>query len=238
MGIMQITADSHVADLATMFPGTIRVFQHYGLDFCCGGKRPLGDVCREYGLDLAALTQALTDSLAEECEDVDWSTRPLPELTAHIVERFHDPLRAELPRLRAMLDKVISRHGDSFGAVLDPLSRTFDDFHADLLSHMQKEEIVLFPAIDALSGAAAGREPFHCGTIAAPVSVMEMEHEHAGEALATMRRLTSDFTPPEWACPTFRGLYHGLAQLEGDMHLHVHLENNVLFPRALAAQAG
>lgn len=234
---MQITTDTHVADLATTFPGTIRVFQHYGLDFCCGGKRPLGDVCRQHGLNVDELIKVLTDSLSEIRDDVDWSTRPLSDLTAHILHRFHQPLRGELPRLRAMLDKVISRHGDTFGTVLEPLSRTFDDFHAELLSHMQKEEVILFPAIDARDRGDHDL-PLPCGTIAAPVAVMEMEHEHAGEALATMRRLTDGFTPPEWACPTFRGLYHGLAELEREMHLHVHLENNVLFPRALAAQQG
>ena len=164
----------------------------------------------------------------------DWETVPLTSLIQHIQARYHEPLRAELPRLAAMLAKVVQRHGDRLPDVLLPLQRTFEGFSAELRSHMAKEDTVLFPAMAAAEAIA--RETGHGAEswqwIAQPIGVMEAEHASAGAALATMRELTGGYVPPADACPTFQGLYHGLAELERDMHVHVHLENNILFPRA------
>ena len=158
---------------------------------------------------------------------------PLKDLVAHIQARYHVPLRDELPRLGAMLDKVVQRHGHRLPETLLPLQATFESLRRELLEHMAKEDAVLFPSVLALEAHAAAK-----GTstgwswIEQPIEVMEAEHEAAGAALATMRALTDGYAPPEDACPTFRGLYYGLSELERDMHLHVHLENQILFPRA------
>jgi len=234
---MQMTRDTLVADLASAAPATIRVFQKYRIDFCCGGKVPLAEAAEKQGLDAGALIADLEAATVEPTEAGDWQDAPLADLVGHIQRRYHEHLRAELPRLSAMLDKVVSRHGDRLPETLLPLQSTFEALKQDLLEHMTKEDLVLFPAIVEAErhshGAAGG--PF--SWIDAPVAVMEAEHEAAGAALAMIRDLTHDFTPPQDACPTFRGLYHGLWQLEADMHMHVHLENNILFPRALAACA-
>jgi regulator of cell morphogenesis and NO signaling len=226
---MNITRDSQVSDLATQMPATVRIFQEHGIDFCCGGRRPLAEACAERGIDVDALVARLRTTAADTGNDRDWQTAPLHELVAYIQHRFHEPLRSELPRLATMMAKVVSRHGGHLPDTLYPLQETLADLQGELLQHMAKEDSILFPVIAATE--AGDGEPGG-GWIRQPIAVMEAEHDHAGRALARMRELSADYTPPEWACPTFRGLYYGLAELEREMHLHIHLENNVLFPRA------
>lgn len=227
---MNITRDTQVSAVATEMPATIRIFQEHGIDFCCGGKRPLAEACADRGLDVDALVAKLQRSIAGADAERNWQTAPLGELIGHIQQRFHEPLRQELTRLAAMLAKVVSRHGDHLPETLGPLAATFSALHDDLLQHMTKEDVVLFPAIVAAETGDVAAASF----VSQPIGVMEAEHEHAGLALAQMREITGGYTPPEWACPTFRGLYFGLAEFEREMHIHVHLENNILFPRAAA----
>jgi len=227
---MTIAPEMTVAAIATGAPATIRVFQQHHIDFCCGGKIPLAQACQAHGVDVEALLAELRTAEAPRPEAA-WNEASLTALVRHIQTRYHEPLRAELPRLSAMLDKVIDRHGDRLPGQLALLESTFRRFKDELLAHMRKEDTVLFPFIVALeSGQTA--PGVAGGWIGSPISVMEAEHEDAGAALALMRDVTQGYAPPEWACPTFRGLFYGLAQLKTDMHLHFHLENNVLFPRA------
>jgi len=242
---MEITPETHVAKIATRHPGTIRVFQSHGIDFCCGGKRPLAEASAERGLDLDALRTELAEAAAgPAADDRDWQEAPLTELVDHIVTRFHDRLRDDLPRLAAMADRVLAVHGEKHPEVLPALARTFHGLRAELESHTLKEEQVLFPWVcemerSATGGASrgCGVTTMPCGTVDGPIAVMEAEHDDAAHALAELRRLTADFVPPAGACTTFRGLYHGLAELETDLHRHIHLENNVLFPRAQELEA-
>jgi regulator of cell morphogenesis and NO signaling len=227
---MDITRDSRVSDVAAARPATVKIFQQYGIDFCCGGKRPLSEACAEHGVDVDSLVTELRSAASGAADDRDWRDAPLPELVEHIQHRFHQPLRAELPRIAGLMAKVLSRHGDHLPEVLGPLNSEFSDLKHDLLQHMAKEDAVLFPAIVSLPSAGEETNAF----VGRPIAVMEAEHDEAGRILDRIRRITDDYTPPEWACPTFRGLYHGLAELEREMHLHVHLENNVLFPRAVS----
>jgi regulator of cell morphogenesis and NO signaling len=220
-----------VAEVATGLPATIQVFQQHQIDFCCGGHKPLAEACAEHDLDVDALVGELRAAGALEDSGRDWRQAPMADLIAHIQARFHDPLRADLPRLGQMLVKVVSRHGDRLPDTLLPLQQTFMGLHVELLHHMHKEDAVLFPAILDIE---AGRRGGNASWIDQPIEVMEDEHEQAGAALARMREITGGYTPPADACPTFRGLYYGLAELEREMHLHVHLENNILFPRASA----
>jgi regulator of cell morphogenesis and NO signaling len=230
---MDFTADTRIADIAATNPATIKVFQQHHIDFCCGGRIPLSEACERHGLDADALLDQLRHVQQVPEEWSDWKRSSLAALIAHIQGRYHEPLRRELPRLEAMLAKVVERHGDRLPDVLGPLQLTFNRFKRELLEHMAKEDAVLFPAIVAAEEAVAQkRDPDESwGWIAKPIDALTMEHEFAGTVLAAMRALTGGYVPPPDACPTFRGLYHGLAELENDMHLHVHLENNVLFPR-------
>jgi len=230
---MQITASTTVAEIAAAEPATIKVFQRHHIDFCCGGRIPLLEACAEHDLDTDALLAELRAARAAADDPADWRRASLKGLIAHIQTRYHVPLRDELPRLSAMLDKVVQRHGLRLPATLLPLQATFESLQRELLEHMATEDAVLFPAVLALEATcAANVAATSWAWIQQPIEVMEAEHEAAGAALARMRALTDGYAPPEDACPTFRGLYYGLSELERDMHLHVHLENHVLFPRA------
>ncbi|HSL21263.1 MAG TPA: iron-sulfur cluster repair di-iron protein [Vicinamibacterales bacterium] len=230
----QITPETLVGEIAAIQPASIRVFQRYGIDFCCGGKRPLREVCEERRVAFDELAGAIRNA-ALPAEDRDWTVAPLGELVDHITARYHDTLRHELPRLLAMAAKVHDVHGEKLPAVFPRLNGLLSELSDDLQSHMAKEEMILFPAVKELAAAKAeSRAPqtrFPLGALRMPMAVMEQEHERAGELLAGLRNVTGAYEPPEWACNTFRGLYAGLDELERDLHVHVHLENNVLFPR-------
>lgn len=225
---MNITETTTVGEIASILPSTVRLFQRHGIDFCCGGKTALSVACREKGIPFSDVIGAIQSLAVQPSqEDRDWGKEPLHALTDHIVVTYHDPLREELPRLEAMASKVAAVHGAK-APHLSRLQAVVTELSADLQAHMQKEERVLFPAIRAIErgGEAAP-------SLSTPIAVMEHEHEHAGALLSELRTLTNDYTLPEWACGTFRALYQGLAELESTMHVHVHLENNILFPRTL-----
>ena len=229
---MTIAPETTVADIATSSPATIRIFQEHQIDYCCGGRIPLEQACAARGLSVDTLLHELQAAVAPVSGEPVWANETLTALVRHIQARYHEPLRRELPRLEAMLDKVVSRHGDHLPETLLPLQRAFKQLQVELLVHMAKEDRVLFPFIVRLEAGedVAVEDAFQW--IQSPIAAMEADHDEAGRALAFIRDVTGSFAPPEWACPTFRGLYYGLSQLEADMHVHVHLENNILFPRA------
>jgi regulator of cell morphogenesis and NO signaling len=225
---MTITERTTVAEIAAALPASVRVFQRYGVDFCCGGKKPLSVVCEEQGLLFDNVTSAIEQAAAgPPVEAREWTREPLHVLIDHIVSTYHDVLREELPRLETMAARVLRVHGGRDPRVLGRIEAIVAELSADLNEHMRKEELVLFRMIRAIE-----QKPGSAG-IRAPLRVMEWEHDRAGELLAELRSLTGGFEAPRWACDTLRALYHGLQELDASMHVHVHLENNVLFPRAL-----
>ena len=230
-----ITPDTLVGDIAAAQPASIRVFQQYGIDFCCGGKKPLADVCQEHQVPYEEIAKALAGAELPR-DDRDWSNASLSALVQHIISRYHETLRRELPRLEAMAAKVNDVHGEKLPETFPQLNGVLRELSEELTSHMGKEEMILFPAVEELEAAKQeARRPmtrFPLGALRMPMAVMEQEHEHAGNLLATLNGLTGSYRTPEWACNTFRGLYAGLEDLERDLHVHIHLENNILFPRA------
>jgi len=237
---MNLTPETTVADVASALPRAIPVFQKHGIDFCCGGRRPLREVCAEKGVSFEALAGEIESSTtAQEPDDRDWTVAPLPDIVARIVDGYHAVLRTELPRLDALIVKVAAAHGETHGATLAPLGETFRQLRAEMESHMEKEEHVLFPYLLELENASRGLRPatsIPLGLASGAIGVMEREHETAGLALTTMRRLTDGYRPPPGACASFRALYAGLEIFESDLHRHIHLENNVLFPRGLGME--
>ncbi|MBY0279530.1 iron-sulfur cluster repair di-iron protein [Candidatus Binatia bacterium] len=210
-----------LSEIATRHPAGSRVLHRHGLDFCCGGRRSFGDACAERGLAADAI-------LAEiEREDAGapsqgWDQRPLGELVEQIVGFYHRRLREELPLLVAMASRVENRHGDKPECPRG-LSDHLAGMHEAVLEHLAKEERILFPLILSGRGAQAG----------APIHVMEVEHEDHRASLLEIRRLTGGLVPPPPACTTWRALYLRLSDFERELMEHVHLENNVLFTRAL-----
>ena len=225
-----------VREIALENPAYIRVFEEFGLDYCCGGRKPLAEACavKQVAVDavIAALERA-AETKATPGED--WSAKPLAVLAAHIVSTHHVYVNRELPRLAELANKVVNRHGEH-RAELPVIREKLLTLSEELTQHCAKEELVLFPYIGKLEKALALKTelPRGCfGTVANPIAMMVQEHDAAGGLLAEIRELSNQFTPPEGACPTYHAFYNGLAEFERDLHQHIHLENNILFPRAL-----
>lgn len=220
-----------VGDLVTERPARSRVFERFRIDYCCGGRRPLDDACREAGVETGRVIAALREAeTAPGPEDRDWAEASSADLVAHIVSVHHGFLRRELPRLDKLIVKVVRAHGAKHPA-LARVHATYDGLRRELAQHMAKEERILFPAI-----VQAGDGPAR-GSFDGPIHVMEGEHTSAGAALERLRELTGDYTPPADACNTFRAMLDGLAELERDLHRHIHEENNILFPRFTSRRA-
>lgn len=229
------SADTTVGQLVAERPSRARVFEKFGIDYCCGGKKPLGQACLDRKVNLEAVLDELRRSDERRAPERDWTAMGLTGLADYVEQVHHGYLRQELPRLDFLTRKVASVHGREHPELLQ-LRDVFLNFKADLLNHMQKEEMVMFPMCRRLEAGEGPEAPGALGP-GRPVDVLTHEHEHAGRALETMRWLADDYVPPPEACNTYRAMLESLKELEADMHQHVHLENNVLFPAALAADA-
>lgn len=225
-----------VRDYAIETPQTIRVFEKLGIDYCCGGNRPLDEVCAAADLRLDEVLKALEAAVAEPVKPEERELRAgsLGELVAHIVQTHHVYVRREIPEIERLLEKVCNKHGVNHPELLH-IRSLFRGLGKELTTHLMKEESVLFPYIVRMEEAVLQREPILpplFGTMALPVKMMEHEHDDAGATLKAMREASRDYNPPVDACTSFRALYQALANFEQDLHQHIHLENNVLFPRA------
>ena len=211
------------------------VLERFGLDYCCGGHRTLAEATAGSRVPLAPIVDALSALGAPDPDDRDQRWPELDALTRHIVERHHRYVREMLPAIDGWLGKLVARHGGRHPELAE-VWQVFTDLAHELTSHMTKEEMLLFPAIDDLAaarrtGARPPANPF--GTVLHPVRAMEDEHREAGDRLTRLRALTNNYTPPPDACTTFRLCYGELQRFQADLIQHVHLENNVLFARAL-----
>jgi regulator of cell morphogenesis and NO signaling len=238
---MEAMQTKTVAEIASQSLAAVRVFEKLGIDYCCGGKRPLADVCEGKGLDASDVQKQLDAALsAAPSTAVDWNQSNLTDLVDHIITVHHDYLRRELPAISTRLEKVYRVYNQRHGPTLTGLPEVFARLKEELELHMRKEEMILFPAIGVYEAAASegqSLDSLALGSVANPVRAMEAEHEEAGSALAAIREITRNFELPEYACVTYRALMHGLEELEKDLHLHIHLENNILFPRTLQLEA-
>ena len=224
-----------VREIALENPASIRVFEAFGIDYCCGGRKPLAEACAARNLAVETVVAALEDGGSSAPAGDDWTAKPLAELSAHIVGAHHAYVRRELPRLTALAERVVNRHGDT-KPELPQIQAKVEQIAQELTEHLAKEEVVLFPYIAKLERALENgtAKPHGCfGTVENPIAMMTQEHDAAGVLMAEMRQLSSDFTPPVGACPTFHAFYRGLQEFEQDLHQHIHLENNILFPRAI-----
>lgn len=226
-----------VGTLVVEQPSRSRVFEEFGIDYCCGGKRRLDEACDLAGASPSSVVAALAnaDQARGTSREGDWAEESMSALIDHILSAHHAYLRRELPRLSELAAKVACAHGARFPWVVE-CQRVLGDLRAELESHMLKEERILFPLIEQLAGASES-PAFHCGSILNPISVMEHEHDNANDALAQMCQLSNGFVPPADACNTLRAWLDGLSELEADLHQHIHEENNILFPKAQALEA-
>jgi regulator of cell morphogenesis and NO signaling len=234
--VTALDVNTSVGQWVAQHPATSRIFEASGIDYCCGGNKPLAQACADRKIDprelLSRLEQATTSAYAAGLSN--WLEAPLAALCDHIEQTHHAWLKTELPRLTAIVAKVVRVHGADHPE-LASVEQSLAELRDELVPHMFKEEMILFPAIRRLEQAAeAPNFPF--GTLANPIQMMEFEHDNAGAALARIRELTQDYRVPHGACNTYLAMLDGLHTLEEDMHVHVHKENSILFPRAVSLE--
>ena len=236
---MAVSATRTVAELAVEIPGAPRIFEQLGIDYCCGGGKSLQEACAQAHLPVDEVLRSLElgeSSAASRAPELpDFRQTSLQDLIDHILGKHHVYVRQELPRIQQLLTKVMARHGANHPE-LAITQRLFVQVSEELMSHMMKEEMILFPYITELEaamnlGRPAPQPAF--GSVKNPVRMMEMEHEEAGNAFRQMAAASNHYTPPEDACDSYKALYAALKEFEADLHQHIHLENNILFPRAV-----
>jgi regulator of cell morphogenesis and NO signaling len=240
---MNVDTAKTVREVALNNPAATRVFEKFGIDYCCGGNKSLEAACGEANLQIQQVLASLKSALAAadgRQEGKAWLTEPLADLIAHINNTHHKYTREEIARLRPLFDKLCNVHGDRHAELLQ-VRHDFQALAQELSTHMMKEEMVLFPYIERMEEAVVSGEPVlpgPFGTVNNPVAMMMHEHDSAGNLLRSMRELSSGYQPPASACVSYKTLYAALAEFERDLHQHIHLENNVLFPRAVEMERG
>lgn len=237
---MSFTSTTRVGEIAAANPAAKKVLEEAGVDYCCGGAKSLRDACMHTGVSADEILKRLPENSIEAGPgDANWTSARLKDLTGHIVEKHHKYVRRALPRVSTLLAKVRTKHGGNHPE-LARIEEEFLGLEQEMYAHMQKEEQILFPYIEKLERAEEGKEEFEppfFQTVRNPVHMMMQEHDSAGEALKAMRKLGNGYQAPTEACESYREVYRSLEEFEADMHTHVHLENNILFPRAVELEA-
>ena len=232
---MKIASNRTVGEIAAVYPETVRVFESKGIDYCCGGKRTLESVCHAKNLASADLIRELQGVVGNSPDEpARWTDAPLTGLIEHILSKHHASCRRESARLLSLLNKVIARHGADHPE-LEEARHLFSALSVELSAHMFEEEQVLFPFIERLEQARDVNQPMppaFFGSVDNPIRQMTEDHDDAGVLADQIREITENYAVPQGACNSYRALLHGLAEFERDLHAHVHLENNILFPRA------
>jgi regulator of cell morphogenesis and NO signaling len=237
---MGFSGETKVRDIALSSPAARHLLEDAGLDYCCGGGKSLREAC--HGTHVSA--DGILARLQEYSRDVrpdaaNWASAPLSELTRHICEKHHSYVRAAIPRIGELLTKVNAKHGAKHPE-LTTTETLFAQVGREMTSHMQKEEQILFPYIETMERAHNGNgslEPPFFQTVGNPIKAMMNEHDSAGNLVRQIRQASADYAAPADACTSYKALYQALAEFEGDLHLHVHLENNILFPRAVELES-
>lgn len=238
---MSATTEKTVRELALENPAATRIFETLGIDYCCGGNQSLEQACRTVNLPVQQVLDSLemAEQIARAAQKVrDWQNESLAELVEHINSTHHNYTRDEIARLGPLFVKVCSVHGQNHPELVQ-IRTTFAGLAQELTMHMMKEEMVLFPYIIRMEEAVIQNElilPPPFGSVQNPVSMMEQEHESAGNALRAIREASGGYIAPADACVSYQTLYKALADFEADLHQHIHLENNILFPRAVAME--
>ncbi|MDQ2656664.1 MAG: iron-sulfur cluster repair di-iron protein [Bacteroidota bacterium] len=217
-----------VAELAISHPWALSVFTKYNIDYCCGGNRSLDEACTRVGLNADKIRQEILSAPAQSstvpARAENWSASLLAD---YIVQNHHEYVRNAIPEIEQLLEKVCAAHGEDNIDLLN-IQQDFTDLAEELLNHMNKEEIALFPAIKRMESQGDPGHPLNVN-LQAPIAMIEHEHTIAGDLMKSIRNLTHSYTVPEFACPTYRVTYQKLKEFDQDLITHVHLENNILF---------
>ena len=232
--MVKIDESMTLAEAVDAFPQVAHQFERRGLDYCCGGARTISDACALIGVDPQEIVAELSEPTTTSAPAV-WTTMSADALVDHLETAPHRYLWDELPRVSGLIDKIVSVHGERHPELVE-IARCFAKVRADLEPHLLKEERMLFPMIRELA-ASSGAPSFHCGSLRNPISVMLGEHDSVGDLLAKLRKLTDGYTTPTDGCASYVACFAALAEIEADTHLHIHKENNVLFPLVVRLEA-
>ena len=237
---MNITGETKVKEIAAANPRATRILEQAGVDYCCGGNKSLHDACAHVGVSEEEIMERLRENKADvEPADKNWASAPLGDLTQHIREKHHRYVREAVQRVPALLTRVKTKHGNNHPEIAE-IEDLFLKIGREMIMHMQTEEQILFPYIEALERAVNGEavlEPPFFQTVRNPVQAMMEEHDAAAALVNQIHAASSAYTPPANACASYQALYRDLQEFEADLHEHVHLENNILFPRAVEMEA-
>ncbi len=232
------TISRTIGEIAAENPAATAIFEKLGLDYCCGGGQTLAQACRAAGVsakEVEASIEKAAEGARSKAPKRNWTAEPLADLMAHLRSTHHVYTRTAIERLEPLFDKVCAAHGKNHSELLE-MRTVFAGLAQELALHLMKEERVLFPYVERMEEAAIEKSaapPAPFGSVQNPIAMMLHEHDGAGDALRQLRALSEEYAPPADACASFRALYQALEELEADLHQHIHLENNVLFPRAI-----
>jgi regulator of cell morphogenesis and NO signaling len=237
---MNFSTETKVKDIALSNPAARHVLEDARVDFCCGGGKSLHEACVSAGANAEEILEKLRENSRHvDASEVNWTTAPLSDLTAYIKNHHHQYVREAIRRVTPLMEKVVNKHG-AHRPELAEISSSFKAVANEMTAHMQKEEHILFPFIDSLDRASKGNEtpeaPFF-QTVRNPIHAMMKEHDAAGDLVRQIRKSSSDYQAPADACASYQALFHELQEFERDLHEHVHLENNILFPCAVELEA-
>jgi regulator of cell morphogenesis and NO signaling len=234
---MVITAETSVRDIVVELPTAIPVLEQYGIDYCCGGKHTLAEACTERDQNVVTVLQELERREQDQStHEISWQIAPLRDLIDHIIHKHHTFAREQLALVRELAAKVERRHGAAHPEICK-LNETLAEITAELKHHFVCEEDVLFPHIAQLEGDRRPVAQAVFNRMQQPITRLMMDHNQTGDELRVLREITNEYDPPGDACTTYRALYRALEDLERDLHRHIHLENNILFPRALKLES-
>jgi len=217
---------------------TAAVFKKYRIDFCCKGGRTIAEACEKKEIDKEKIYQELENIPTVGSAGIDFKTWPLDLLADYVEKTHHRYVEEKTPVLQAFLDKLCKVHGNQHPELFE-IRDLFDESAKDLAAHMKKEELILFPFIRKMVAAQRSGEELsqpHFGTVENPVNMMQHEHTVEGERFAKIAQLTQNYNPPADACNTYRVTFAMLQDFENDLHTHIHLENNILFPKSVALE--
>lgn len=233
---MNITPDLFVKEVVRLNFKTAPIFQANNIDFCCGGNKSISEACIEAGVNTEQLIKKLEILTAQKDQDSEYiNNLSLQELSNYIVKRHHGYVHESIPILKKNLEKVCQVHGEHHPELFE-INELFSSSAGNLTMHMQKEELMLFPFIQRLESAKKSnspipRSPF--GKVSNPISMMMEEHQLEGDRFDEISKLSNNYRPPEDACSTYEVTFKQLKDFEDDLHRHIHLENNILFPKAI-----
>lgn len=235
---MKPTRTSMIGDVVTYNYAFAAIFDKYGIDFCCKGQRSIEQACADVNIDVDALLSELSNLTTSTDELAQPTSMAIDELSEYIYNKHHSYVEQRVPEIKDKLSKVVRVHGSKHPELIE-IQRLFEMSAGELTLHMKKEELILFPYFKRLVNATNQDDLNNprFGSVANPINMMHTEHENEGERFRMISELSNNYTPPADACTTFRVTYALLEEFETDLHQHIHLENNVLFPKGLELEA-